>query len=159
MKKILLILMITLFIGCSKDTVLKEAEAQIPEIEIQDPEVESQTPEVEPQIPTDVTQEIVNINEEEFRFTSKAKNKMPFPSYDFGAELYNGKIYAFLGTEEYYFYTNNSYGKVCVYDIEQDTWKMVNNIPQYQAHASSTIIGDKIYLIGAYGFKKNYSSL
>lgn len=149
MKKILLILMITLFIGCSKDDVLKETEVetQIPEIEIQDPEVE-------PQTPTYVTQEVLNINEEEFRFTSKAKKNMPFPSFDFGAELYNGKIYAFLGTEDFYFYNNNSYGKVCVYDIEHDAWKTVNNIPQYQAHASSTIVDDKIYLIGAYGFKK-----
>jgi N-acetylneuraminic acid mutarotase len=142
MKKILLLLMITFFVGCSKEDLMQE------------PEVVTQEPEVVTQNPIDPIQEILNINEDKFSFTSKSKKSMPFPSYDFGAELYKGKIYAFLATDDYYYYTNNSYGKVCVYDIEKDVWQTINNIPQYQAHASSTIIGDKIYLIGAYGFKK-----
>ncbi|WP_418264367.1 Kelch repeat-containing protein [Flavobacterium faecale] len=89
----------------------------------------------------------------QFQFQLTIKESMPFPAYDFGAELYNGKIYAFLDTyrnrgrkEDY------NYGDVCVYDIEKDSWTKINVIPKSQPVTKSILVGKKIYLIGGTEF-------
>lgn len=90
----------------------------------------------------------------QFQFQLTKKENMPFPAYDFGAELYNGKIYAFL--ESYRYRSgkeDNNHGDVCVYDIEKNSWTKVNVIPKLQETTRSVLVGDKIYLIGGYGFK------
>ena len=79
---------------------------------------------------------------------------MPFPEFDFGAELYNGKIYTFLDTyRNRYGKEDYSHGDVCVYDIEKNSWTKVNVIPKSQEATRSVLVGDKIYLIGGYGWK------
>jgi len=148
MKKNLIILVSILFWGCTEGEILNDSNIdQKSKMEVA---IENSNPsnEINEEIPP------INIDENDFKFSLKTKKKMPFPSYDFGAELYNGKIYAFLGTEDHLVDWNKSYGKVCVYDLENDSWKIVNDIPKYQSNTTSTIVGDKIYLIGAYGFKK-----
>lgn len=90
----------------------------------------------------------------QLQFQLAKKEDMPFPAYDFGAELYNGKIYTFLDT-----YRNrdgkedHNHGDVCIYDIEKNSWTKVNVIPKSQENTRSVLVGDKIYLIGGYGFK------
>jgi N-acetylneuraminic acid mutarotase len=88
------------------------------------------------------------------QFQLTKKEDMPFPAYDFGAELYNGKIYAFLDTyRNRYGKEDHNHGDVCVYDIEKNSWTKVNIIPKSQEATKSVLVGDKIYLIGGYGFK------
>ncbi len=94
-------------------------------------------------------------NSSELKFELSKKQKMPFPSYDFGAEIYKGEIYCFLATEDYFVDWDKSYGKVCKYNIKNDKWTIINIIPKYQSYTSSVIIKNKIYLIGSYKFK-NY---
>ena len=85
------------------------------------------------------------------KFDIQKKEKMPSGAYDFGAEIYNGKIYAFLESSRNLktnFNTKN--GIVCVYDISKNEWEVINEIPKKQKGASSTIIKNKIYLVGGY---------
>lgn len=102
----------------------------------------------------------------QLQFQLTIKENMPFPEYDFGAELYNGKIYAFLDAHRNrYGKEDNNHGDVCVYDIEKDSWLKVNVIPKSQPVTKSLLVGDKIYLIGSsltfsdliqvYNIKKN----
>jgi|GEM_PF-6623886 len=93
-----------------------------------------------------------NINENKLSFELNIMESMPFPDYDFGAEIYNGKIYAFLGSHNYQLYLEKSHGKVCAYDIKNNKWNIINEIPKDQTFATSTIIGDRIYLVGGYGW-------
>lgn len=90
----------------------------------------------------------------QLQFQSTKKENMPFPEYDFGAELYNGKIYAFLDTyRNRYGKEDHNHGDVCVYDIEKNFWSKVNVIPKSQESTKSVLVGDKIYLIGGDAFK------
>ncbi|MGY6649511.1 Kelch repeat-containing protein [Wenyingzhuangia sp. IMCC45574] len=87
----------------------------------------------------------------DFRLTQKAD--MPFPAYNFGAELYKGKIYTFLENPSKSYKSKKqegSYGDVCVYDIKENAWSTVNTIPKTIKGASSAIIGHRIYLLGTY---------
>lgn len=90
---------------------------------------------------------------ENFDFRLTQKKKMPHAAYDFGAELYKGKIYAFLSNPGISYRRKKlegNYGDVCVYDIQNNTWTKVNTIPKTIKGATSTIIGSKIYLVGTY---------
>lgn len=90
----------------------------------------------------------------QFQFQLTKKENMTFPAYDFGAELYNGKIYAFLDTyRNRYGKEDHNHGDVCVYDIEKNSWTKVNVIPKSQPTTKSVLVGDKIYLIGSSEFK------
>ncbi len=107
--------------------------------------------------------EIVNSNKIEFNrnikfipestnltFDLTRKENMPFSEYDFGAELYNGKIYAFLDNHRNrYGNEDNNHGDVCVYDIKSNSWNKVNVIPKSQPTTTSVLVNDKIYLIGS----------
>lgn len=87
------------------------------------------------------------------KFNLKKKALMPSGAYDFGAEIYNGKIYAFLESARNIKSSRtieHRNGLVCVYDIKTDKWKVINEIPKRQKGASSTIIDNKIYLVGGY---------
>ncbi|WP_418264366.1 Kelch repeat-containing protein [Flavobacterium faecale] len=87
------------------------------------------------------------------QFQLNIKESMPFPEYDFGAELYNGKIYAFLDTyRNRYNNKDHNHGDVCVYDIEKDSWTKINVIPKSQPVTKSILVGKRIYLIGGTEF-------
>jgi hypothetical protein len=89
----------------------------------------------------------------QFQFQLTTKESMPFPEYDFGVELYNGKIYAFLDAHRNrYGKEDHNHGDVCVYDIEKDSWSKINVIPKSQPVTKSVLVGNKIYLIGASEF-------
>ncbi|MBB6461980.1 Kelch repeat-containing protein [Flammeovirga kamogawensis] len=87
------------------------------------------------------------------KFDIHKKALMPSGAYDFGAEIYKGKIYTFLeSTRNLKTSRNTNYrnGVVCVYDISTNKWEAINEIPKRQKGASSTIINNKIYLVGGY---------
>lgn len=149
MIRTLILLVSILLTGCTTDEILNDSNIIDEEIKIEDT-LDNPSSSCE----TNKESFKIDINENDFKFILNHKKEMPFPSYDFGAEKYNNKIYAFLGTEDYLVKWGKSYGKVCVYDLENDTWQIINDIPKYQSNTTSTIVGDKIYLIGAYGFKK-----
>lgn len=85
------------------------------------------------------------------KFDLQKKEKMPSGAYDFGAEIYNGKIYTFLeSSRSLKSNIDSRNGVVAVYDIKTDNWKIINKIPKRQKGASSTLIDNKIYLVGGY---------
>lgn len=94
--------------------------------------------------------------EKELRFKLTRKENMPFGAYDFGAELYKGKIYAFLDhARNRYGKEDGNHGDVCVFNIDKGQWSKINVIPKSQEGASSVLIKNKIYLIGG----RNFSDL
>ena len=90
----------------------------------------------------------------QLQFQLTIKENMPFSEFDFGAELYNGKIYAFLDTHRnHYGKEDHNHGDVCVYDIDKNSWSKINIIPKSQPTTKSVLVGEKIYLIGGSEFQ------
>ncbi|MGJ8743036.1 MAG: Kelch repeat-containing protein [Polaribacter sp.] len=83
------------------------------------------------------------------------KQKMPYAAYDFGAEIYEGKIYSFFEvlTKKSSGLSYYSHGEVWTYDVDNDSWELINKIPMRQSSPTSILVNNKIYLIGSYDDK------
>lgn len=68
----------------------------------------------------------------------------------FGCVVYQGKIYSFGGAGN-----SKMLNTVEVFDPKTETWSMVNTVMPVEKYGFGTaVVGDKIYIIGGYNYKK-----
>jgi len=82
--------------------------------------------------------------------TWETKTSLPTPRQDLGANAVNGKIYTLSGVRYELLFVTSRFRETEVYDPANDSWTTKAPIPTHVWGYASTVVDNKIYVIGGW---------